>query len=142
MKWLNFVLSVSSAALALSVLAAEPVQRLSQFQWQNRVIVVDASGDAAPTLDVLRDNREDINERDIVWFVLDGAALHTNHAGGASADFAGTLRSQFRLKPGEAVLLGKDGGLKSRSPDLDTALLFALIDTMPMRQREMRERSD
>ena len=39
-------------------------------------------------------------------------------------------------------LVGKDGGVK-RSSDaiVDPAALYALIDSMPMRQREMRART-
>lgn len=36
-----------------------------------------------------------------------------------------------------AFLIGKDGGLKSCEPDLDLPSIFARIDAMPMRRREM-----
>jgi hypothetical protein len=34
-------------------------------------------------------------------------------------------------------LIGKDGGLKASARELDLPALFALIDTMPIRRREM-----
>ena len=41
----------------------------------------------------------------------------------------------------EAVLVGKDGGEKLRSPEpLTPERLFETIDAMPMRQQEMRQR--
>jgi hypothetical protein len=41
----------------------------------------------------------------------------------------------------QVVLVGKDGGVKLRSAEPIAADdFFALIDTMPMRRREMRER--
>jgi hypothetical protein len=39
-----------------------------------------------------------------------------------------------------AVLIGKDGGVKLRqTKPITSALLFATIDAMPMRQQEMRK---
>jgi len=123
---------------------AEPLCRLSESQWANRVIVVSAdrgNRDADTALQLLTANRADIDERDIVWFVIDGDTLHSNHPSGTATQFAERLRSGLRLQAGETLLIGKDGGIKSRSTDLNTTVLFALIDTMPMRQREMRERN-
>jgi hypothetical protein len=36
------------------------------------------------------------------------------------------------------LLIGKDGGVKSREPSLDLDAIFGRIDAMPMRIREMR----
>jgi hypothetical protein len=42
-------------------------------------------------------------------------------------------------RPDERVLLiGKDGGIKSRESSLDLDAIFGRIDGMPMRIREMR----
>ncbi len=51
-----------------------------------------------------------------------------------------TLRTRFHIAPGEftAILLGKDGGEKYRSPTPVTpARLNQIIDAMPMRREEM-----
>lgn len=37
------------------------------------------------------------------------------------------------------LLIGKDGGIKSREPSLNPDGIFRRIDAMPMRRREMRE---
>ena len=60
-----------------------------------------------------------------------------------SSRAADNIRSQFRIRGGgfSVVLVGKDGGVKARyakAPDLDD--VFSLIDGMPMRRSEMRER--
>jgi putative N-acetylmannosamine-6-phosphate epimerase len=40
----------------------------------------------------------------------------------------------------EVILIGKDGGVKKRKTELmTTEELFAIIDSMPMRQSEMRK---
>jgi hypothetical protein len=54
-----------------------------------------------------------------------------------------TLREKFSIKSGifTVLLVGKDGGVKLRREGrvkLDE--VFSLIDTMPMRQREVREK--
>ncbi|WP_202405758.1 MULTISPECIES: DUF4174 domain-containing protein [Halomonadaceae] len=50
------------------------------------------------------------------------------------------VRKTLSAQPDDVsvVLIGKDGGVKQRSRGLDVAGIFSLIDTMPMRQREMR----
>ena len=60
---------------------------------------------------------------------------------GSSAE-ATALRRTFGLGEGfQAMLVGKDGGEKLTSTDpLGPAELFPLIDSMPMRQDEMRKR--
>ena len=39
----------------------------------------------------------------------------------------------------QLLLLGKDGGVKLRSSTASLEDVFSLIDTMPMRRREMRD---
>jgi hypothetical protein len=40
------------------------------------------------------------------------------------------------------ILVGKDGGIKlKRSDQVDLREVFELIDSMPMRQNEMRQKS-
>lgn len=60
-------------------------------------------------------------------------------------DEAAQLRQQFRVKDNMsvAILIGKDGKEKHRLPmPVDPDKLFGLIDAMPMRQQEMRERGE
>ena len=54
------------------------------------------------------------------------------------------LREKFSIKSSifTVLLIGKDGGLKlRREGGVELDEIFSLIDTMPMRQREMREKS-
>ena len=41
-------------------------------------------------------------------------------------------------EPSRVLLIGKDGGVKLRGDELDVQRIFDLIDTMPMRIREMK----
>lgn len=54
-------------------------------------------------------------------------------------------RERFGVEPGTfaALLVGKDGTVKHRSAEpVAPGVIFALIDAMPMRRREMRGRRD
>lgn len=45
-----------------------------------------------------------------------------------------------KSRPEDRVLLiGKDGGIKSREPSLNLEGIFRRIDAMPMRRQEMRQ---
>ena len=110
----------------------EALTDLEDLRWKHRVILVFARGAKASNAEAnLRALAPEIDERDIAWFVLDGAALHTNH----TASLDETLRERileryFTPAPGDTavLLIGKDGQVKSRSTDLDLEATFALID--------------
>ena len=54
-----------------------------------------------------------------------------------------SIREQFAVPPQDytVVLVGKDGGVKlKRDEYVSLAAVFGLIDSMPMRQNEMRQR--
>jgi hypothetical protein len=116
------------------------------LQWRHRLVVVFAADEASATAaqDTLAGAGDPVLERDILWFVVRDETTRTNYAGTMAADFAVTLRQAYRGPPAgaptEVVLVGKDGGVKSRGPTLDPAALFGEIDRMPMRRQEMRER--
>ncbi len=120
---------------------------LKPHRWQHRLLLV-----FSPRADDLRareyDERLadfycDLEDRDIIvgWVPafgdarLDGAVL--------TPDLAFQLRRKFNVDVDEfaVVLIGKDGLEKSRSITIaDLENTFRLIDTMPMRKAEMRER--
>lgn len=79
-------------------------------------------------LDLLDSAAKGVKERDIVVKVVDsGDALHSKYKVPAAS---------FQV-----ILVGKDGGEKHRSKRVMTMQeLFALIDAMPMRQSEMKQR--
>ncbi len=80
-------------------------------------------------------------ERDVVQITatadlvtVDGSASDALRADRLRQDYA-TGTDGFQV-----VLIGKDGGVKLRAAEpVAAGDFFALIDTMPMRRREMRE---
>ena len=112
---------------------------LSDYQWKNRLILVQATDENAGEIDTLRSARAAVDDRDIVWFVNTGADLVSNQEGVSSSleSEIKALLDQFRSDE-RVLLIGKDGGMKSREPSLDLDAIFRRIDRMPMRMREMR----
>ena len=112
---------------------------LSDYQWKNRLILVQATDENAGEIDTLRSARAEVDDRDIVWFVNTGADLVSNQEGVSSSleSEIKALLDQFRSDE-RVLLIGKDGGMKSREPSLDLDAIFRRIDRMPMRMREMR----
>ncbi|MBT8039756.1 MAG: DUF4174 domain-containing protein [Gammaproteobacteria bacterium] len=120
----------------------DALESLDPLRWNHRVVLVHAPPDlaehAARNLTALDDQIED---RDIAWFVLSDDGLSTNYPGPVGEGLKEwILERHFTPRPRltGTVLIGKDGGVKSRGEDLDLESTFELIDSMPMRQAEMR----
>jgi hypothetical protein len=116
------------------------VHTFEDTHWEHRVLLVFPGPDASAwrqqreRLDAARDA---LAERDILVVVVGDTPAPIQLP---QADAA---RARWKVGPAEAqaVLVGKDGGEKWRAA-LPTPLepVFELVDTMPMRQREVRER--
>ena len=121
---------------------------LTQFQWKNRLLFIFAEDDSHPLYKDLQSQivaqQAEVNDRDLIVFELPAqgpARMNTRFLNQKEAD---SIRDHFAV-PGNAfslILVGKDGGIKlKRSDQVDLREVFGLIDSMPMRQREMRQKS-
>ncbi|WP_418140585.1 DUF4174 domain-containing protein [Marinobacter sp. MA] len=112
---------------------------LSDYQWKNRLILVQASDENAGEIEMLRSARAGVDDRDVVWFVNTGSEVVSNQQ-----SLSNSLESDIKTlldggrSDGRVLLIGKDGGIKSREARLDLDAIFRRIDAMPMRMREMR----
>ena len=86
--------------------------------------------------------KTEIEERDLLWFVLNAELLTSNYGGEISSSFGRDVREKYLVNSIKAVLIGKDGGVKNRQQVLSLDSMLALIDTMPMRQSEMEQNKD
>ena len=153
MKLKNLTLLLCSSLLVLtshSVSAAdsELIDNLDYFEWKNRLILIDSPDSCEHEISKLNNAADEINDRDILWFVLcdtsDTTILESSYSQKANK-FAPTLIDQIRkyyftTNDTEVVLVGKDGGTKYRSKKLSLKEIFDRVDAMPMRQDEMRYR--
>jgi len=119
---------------------------LKSFLWDFRIVLVSTpSSEVDDHVSELKRAQEAINERHILWFVFgdDSVATNYDNAEPLGEEFRPTVLKRYFSEQSEGKtqvrLIGKDGGVKARSAKLDLQQLFALIDTMPMRQAEMRD---
>ena len=119
---------------------------LSAYEWRNRLLLifaVDAEDVGFKTQMAELDGQEEgIEDRDLVIFSI--LQYGPSMAGERSLDEddAEALRARFEVEPDTfmVVLIGKDGGAKlQKDHPLPIGDIFDLIDSMPMRQQEMRE---
>ena len=137
---MNYLSKILLLCFSLSVQSTEPatLSDLRLLRWKNRIILVNNLHDQQAVLALFDNNKREINERDIVWFVMDGDVAHTNYQGALSGDFIAKTRVSHQLESGKIMLIGKDGGVKFLLDRMDLEAIFKEIDAMPMRQNEMQ----
>lgn len=139
---MSFPALTIAAALSIFAITATPGHAatnsddpLAVYHWKARVLLVVAPGPADPKLlqqrAIFHSMKAEAAERDLVLFEAIGDSPQ-----------AAAFRARFDLDRGfNAVLIGKDGGDKlASSAPLGGEQLFPLIDSMPMRQEEMKRR--
>ena len=133
---------LAGASLVASATDANP---LAAEQWRTRPLVVVVPSAQHPLLTGLQaqlrqaKGRDAFQEREMVLFTVIGGKGRRDGQP-LSADQTRGLLHAVHLKagsPAAVLLIGKDGGIKltEQGDHIALASLFALIDTMPMRQR-------
>lgn len=138
--WCSLVIAVlmlvacGEARLKQEIPTVESAFDLEEARWNLRPVLVFSPSGEYP--DFLR-------QEELLAIDADGLAERDVRVVRVLGDSDAALRARYRA-PMEAftvILIGKDGGEKLRSGEpVTTGELFALIDTMPMRQQEMRRR--
>jgi len=138
------------AILLTVMMASAPAlgSDLAAYRWENRLLLVFAPSDSNAgyvSLNRALDERDvELKDRDLVVFrVFESGPSRRGEEPLSSAD-AEALRRRFEVRNGglTVILIGKDGAVKmTRESGVALQEIFALIDSMPMRRREMREKS-
>ena len=118
---------------------SDGLKSLAPLRWQHRLLLLIDPPSARESINHLEEHAPRLAERDLLWFVVDGQTLRTNYSGRIANGFL----AQLRRTHGDSdpiLLIGKDGGVKLRAEQLDLYAIFARIDSMPMRQREIQNR--
>jgi len=120
---------------------------LEQHRWTNRVLVVSApdgdDGELQKVQNDLASQREAFADRDMLLVTLLGSGTSTAGDRELTAAEADAARAALDVPAGSFALrlIGKDGSVKlTENAAVPVQEIFALIDTMPMRQREMSDR--
>jgi len=121
---------------------------LEAYQWKNRILVVFAESEETGPFKtqkrILKNEEDGVLDRDLI--IVEVIENGESRARGVRfpEETAGNLRRQFQVAPGafQVILIGKDGGEKLRRGEpVSAADLFGIIDAMPMRQQEMRQKN-
>ena len=142
------ILSVLATTLAMAILPARGGMGndpLSDFRWKRRVLLIfgnDLNESVVEQGDRLDARQSEVNERQLtVLTVVNGIVADSGRYD--SLPSAEALRAKFRVKeqtPFTVILVGKDGQEKLRdTAPVEANALFELIDSMPMRQDEIRK---
>lgn len=112
---------------------SETVENLNQFKWEKRPVVVFADSPNDPAfreqMELLQARSDDLSMRDVVVLT------------DTDPDARSALRRTLRPRGFALVLVGKDGSVKLRKPrPWDVRELSRVIDKMPLRQQEIRDR--
>ncbi|MEJ2003382.1 MAG: DUF4174 domain-containing protein [Cyclobacteriaceae bacterium] len=111
---------------------------LEPYKWKKRVIILVADDANHPKyrrqLELLKESSPGIRERDLI--------ILSNQSDSLSSEIRDEIPQRFGTSDGgyRFILIGKDGTVKKDSSEVvPMKELFATIDAMPMRRREMRD---
>nr|WP_116032166.1 DUF4174 domain-containing protein [Rhodohalobacter sp. SW132] len=130
----------------MSSSTTDPIDlNLSEYRWENRVILLFATDSADEhyhrQAELLKSETAGMADRDLMVvsvFTEGESHLDGRRITDRSAD---RLRNRYwdESDTFTFILLGKDGGVKIRAVEIvEIDQLFGRIDSMPMRQREIR----
>lgn len=121
-------------------------QVLDTYHWKNRVILLvspnETEADYLKQIQQFKGYQAELDERDLVVFHWVGNKVNTPTGELLEGKESQAIREKYQINPAEGfscILLGKDGYEKLRKTTfVPLEELFALIDAMPMRKREMK----
>ncbi|MEL6257005.1 MAG: DUF4174 domain-containing protein [Bacteroidota bacterium] len=122
-------------------------QDLAPFRWENRLVILltpsEESNILKKQLLVLKEDIHGLKERKIVLIHSSETESKIMLPEPKPIQLSESERNRFKStgKPFTFILIGLDGGIKLRRHEVvSREYLYALIDGMPMRRTEMREK--
>jgi hypothetical protein len=145
---LSLPVFIAMIAFSLVVQKGAASMDLNQFKWKNRLLFI-FSPQSSDSLFMdlqseISTQSSEIIDRDLIVFKIFENGLSFMNTTEIHSDLAQNIRKQFTVSPGlfTVILVGKDGGVKlRRNAQVNLKDIFALIDAMPMRQEEMRQKA-
>lgn len=116
------------------------LSNLDSLEWKNRVVILNEIKNQDKSLQLLKEQESQIDDRDIIWFSIKDNLVLSNYKGDLSSEFVSKIREKFTHLQNKVILIGKDGGIKSQSDYLNLEDIFSEVDSMPMRLFEMQKR--
>ena len=127
--------------MIFAIVLSEKPKHLEDFQWKNRIVLVfengiDSKGGVSDSL------LSQMQERKLAYFFID-EGYQSNVEVNFSKAYLEELKKRFKTEGNKDswLLIGLDGGVKMKGQgNLDWDLIFRTIDSMPMRQSELRSK--
>jgi len=116
-------------------------QELTEFRWKKRILLIIDSNNDLPARNIQVSKfvarNDEMKERDLDLFVCTGKEVLDKDGLKTNIDPAKIRYGEFQ----GVILIGKDGGVKLRKKFIvEPGEVFDLIDQMPMRRAEMKNR--
>lgn len=122
-------------------------QGLQGFKWKNRLLLLFDQSNETPALisqlNQFTALKNECSERDLKLLIITNTAVFLDGATQADKLDAQVIRDRFGISEHYkgVLLIGKDGGKKLHEKfEVDPMTVFDLIDGMPMRRAEMRNK--
>ena len=122
-------------------------QNMKNHLWKHRVVLIytdDSSSELFKNQTaILKNHQKELDERKVVVysFTKDAYTFNLENNWKKSAELF--LKYNPKNTPFKVMLIGLDGGIKLAQPTvLSKEKLFAIIDGMPMRKREIRNNNN
>ena len=116
------------------------LSNLDSLEWKNRVVILNEIKNQDKSLLLLKEQVAQIDDRDIIWFSIKDNLVLSNYKGDLSSEFVSKIQEKFSHLQNKVILIGKDGGIKSKSDYLNLEDIFSEVDSMPMRLFEMQKK--
>ena len=118
-------------------------QNLSDYRWKNRILVLFENDSNSKklnnTLNTIKKNTAEFKERDLLVFIYTDELFFDINGKATNLKNSTTLPKSHD----GYILIGKDGGIKATEPyPIQLEKLWDLIDGMPMRKNEMRQKNN
>ena len=140
MKNLFFIFLI----MIFSKFSALHAQNLSQHLWKNRVILILSEDNAAFQRQMLafKANEKGMYERSLIVYHLKSDEYEQVMPKSDVQKSTNLFKKKNQANASfELILIGLDGGIKLRQNEfLSCEKLFAIIDSMPMRSAEIKNR--
>ena len=140
-------MAVVAVGIPIMATAHSADTSLEQYRWKHRLLLLFSTEqrdhDYMAFVESLTAARAEVQGRDLIVFHLFDEGPSRVDTQPLSAEDVQRLKKRFRIDTGKftVLLIGKDGGTKLvRRQKVDLQEIFDLIDSMPMRQQEMREK--
>ena len=119
---------------------------IEHHKWSSRILIVSASSPSNVGYkrqnQILEKGKKGMKDRDLVIYRLYSDHWLDPKGKSLTAEQSKAIYQAYNIDEGtfSVTLIGKDGGVKMQTDDLvSTRELFQLIDSMPMRQSEMKK---